>query len=158
MKKRFPLFIIDTSRAHGRERETDYIACTSSSLPFVAEATVIKETQYADEYNPDNYLVIYSEPRNNLRMRIRIVSIAEKHDKAEIRSLLRRAMKEMLTRRQTKAVDVENVSDDAVIDIINILLGQVYENLRENPNDGQQKVVKGVFEKIIERFNQNNEE
>jgi hypothetical protein len=67
-------------------------------------------------------------------------------------------MKEMLTRRQTKAVDVENVSDDAVIEIINILLGQVYENLRENPNDGQQKVVKGVFEKIIERFNQNNEE
>ncbi len=35
-KRKYPLFVIDTSRTHGRGRETDYISCTSTELPFVA--------------------------------------------------------------------------------------------------------------------------
>ena len=86
-------------------------------------------------------------------MRIRIVSIDDKHDKAEVRQLLRRALKEMLIRRNTVSVDISDVSNEAVVKTMETLLQQVYENLREEPGNAQQKMLRAVFEKIIEKFN-----
>lgn len=154
MKRDYPLFIIDTQRSHGRGREIDYLTCTSASTPFVAEVSLIDETQYVESYDANNYKVIYSDPQRDIRMRIRIVSIAENHDKAEVRQLLRRALKEVLLRKKTVSVDIADVSNEAVVTTMRILLQQVYENLREEPGDTQQKMLRAVFEKIIDKFNQ----
>lgn len=153
MKRGYPLFIIDTQRSHGRGREIDYLACTSASTPFIAEVSLITEAQYAESYDANNYKVIYSDPQRGIRMRIRIISIADNHDKAEVRQLLRRALKEVLIRRKTVSVDIADVSDEAVIKTMETLLQQVYENLREEPGNTQQKMLRAVFEKIIEKFN-----
>lgn len=154
MKRDYPLFIIDTQRSHGRGREIDYLTCTSASTPFIAEVSLITEAQYAESYDANNYKVIYSDPQRGIRMRIRIISIADNHDKAEVRQLLRRALKEVLIRKKTVSVDIADVSNEAVVTTMRILLQQVYENLREEPGDTQQKMLRAVFEKIIDKFNQ----
>lgn len=53
-QRKYPLFIIDTERSHGRSIETDYLACTSNELPFVAELKVITEEDYNEEYDPNH--------------------------------------------------------------------------------------------------------
>jgi len=50
-------------------------------------------------------------------------------------------------------VDTADVSDEAVVKTMKILLQQVYENLREEPRDTQQKMLHAIFEKIIEKVN-----
>lgn len=150
--RKYPLFIIDTDRSHGRSVETDYLSCTSMELPFVAELRVITESDYNEEYDPNNVMCAYSDRRNGLRMRIKVVSINSGYDPRQLKSLLKRALKEVLLRRQTVSVNTDDVSNEAVVKAMEILLGQVYENLRDNPNDTQQKVLKGVFTKVIEKF------
>lgn len=130
-----------------------YLACTSASTPFIAEVSLITETLYAESYDASNYKVIYSDPQRGIRMRIRIVSIADNHDKEEVWQLLRMALKEVLIRRNIVSVDIAEVSNEAVVKTMEILLQQVYENLREEPGDTQQKMLRAVFEKVIDKFN-----
>ncbi len=150
--RKYPLYIIDTDRSHGRSVETDYLSCTSKELPFVAEVKVITEAEYKEEYNPDNDLAAYSDSRHGLRMRVKVVDIDKDYDRRQLKALLKRALKEVLLRKQAVSVNVQDVSDEAVVKTMEILLGQVYENLRENPEDTQQKILKGVFNKVIDRF------
>ena len=150
--RKYPLFIIDTDRSHGRSVETDYLSCTSKELPFVAEVKVITEEDYKEEYNPDNDLAAYSDNRHGLRMRVKVMDIDKDYDRRQLKALLKRALKEVLLRKQAVSVNVQDVSDEAVVKTMEILLGQVYENLREDPEDTQQKILKGVFNKVIERF------
>lgn len=152
--RKYPLFIIDTDRSHGRSVETDYMSCTSKEVPFVAEVKVITEEDFNEEYDPANDLCAYSDRRNGLRMRLKVVSIGDKYDSRQLRQLLKRGLKEILVRKQTVTVNTKDVSDEAVVKTMQILLTQVYENLREHPDDTQQKILKGVFNKVIERFNQ----
>lgn len=149
-KRKYPLFVIDSSRSHGRGSETDYISCTSSELPFVAAVTLHKKEEYAELYNPADVIAIWSDERNGIRMRIKVISeLSVNYDKSVLCGLLRRALKEMLIRRQTQYADVDNITDDNVIKWCSVLRQQVTENLRECTTDGQQKLNLAILTKIL---------
>lgn len=152
-KRRYPLFIIDSSRSHGRGSETDYISCTSNELPFVAAVTLHKESEYAELYNPSNVTDVWSEPHGGIRMRIKVVSeLPDGYDKGTLCGLLRRALKEMLIRRVTQYVNINNITDDNVIKWCTVLRQQVTEHLRENPEDNQQKMNLAIITKILSDY------
>lgn len=149
-KRKYPLFIIDSSRSHGRGSETDYISCTSNELPFVAAVTLHKKEEYAELYNPADVTAIWSDERNGIRMRIKVVSeLPVGYDKSLLGGLLRRAIKEMLIRRGTQYAAIENITDDNVIKWCTVLRQQVTENLRECTTDGQQKLNLAILTKIL---------
>lgn len=150
MKRKYPLFIIDTSRSHGRGAETDYISCTSNELPFVAAVTLHEKKEYAELYNPADVTAVWSDERNGIRVRIKVTSeLPANYDKTVLMSLLRRAMKEMLTRRNTQYADIDNITDDNVIQWCTILRQQVTENLRKSPTDAQQRMNLAILTKIL---------
>lgn len=151
--RRFPLFIIDTDRSHGRSAETDYLCCTSQELPFVAQVDMITDAQYLEEHNPSNAKAIYSEPRNGIRIRVRVVSIKDNYDNSQLKSLLRRALKEVLLRRKTMTVDISDVTNEAVVKVMTTLRQQIFEQLREDPNDKIAKMMKAVLTKVINDYN-----
>lgn len=152
-KRKFLLFVVDTSRSHGRGAETDYISCTSRELPFVASATLHSKSEYAEMYDPSDDTAIWSEERNGIRMRIRVVSdLPRDYDKQELCSLLRRALKEMLIRRKTQLADLSNITDGNVIKLCTVLREQTVELLRENPDDKQQKMNRAILSRILDVF------
>lgn len=152
-KRRYPLFIIDSSRSHGRGSETDYISCTSNELPFVAAVTLHKEAEYTELYNPSDTTAVWSENRNGIRMRIKVVSdLPDNYDKSTLVSLLRRVLKEMLIRRETQYVGIDNITDDNVIKWCTVLRQQVTEHLRGNPEDNQQKMNLAILTKILKDY------
>lgn len=152
-KRKYPLFIIDTSRSHGRGAETDYISCTSNELPFVATATLHKREEYAELYNPADVTAIWSEERNGLRMRLKVASaLPDGYDKSVLCSLLRRALKEILIRRGTQYADIDNITDENVVKWCSVLRQQVTEHLRECPTDAQQRMNLAILTKILEDY------
>ena len=152
--RKFPLFIIDSSRSHGRSRETDYVSCTSNELPWVGEITLLTDKELAidQDWSSKNPMCLYSEPRNTgIRAKLKVVNSSVNIDSkniAELQSLMRRCMKEWLTRRGATAVDINDITPDAIIKFADILLEQTFENLRENPADKQAKMVEGILMKI----------
>ena len=153
MKRTYPLFIIDSSRAHGRGSETDYISCTSNEMPFVAAVTLHKEHEYAELYNPDDDTAIWSESRSDIRMRIKVISeLPSGYDKANLRALLRRALKEMQLRRPTQYADLSDITDSNVINWCTVLRQQVTEHLRERPNDKIQQMSLAIITKILNDY------
>lgn len=152
-KRKYPLFVIDTSRSHGRGRETDYISCTSNELPFVASVTLHERKEYVDLYNPEDVTTAWSDERNGLRMRVKVVSaLPEDYDKSNLTGLLRRALKEMLIRRRSQVADISNITDDNVIKWCTVLRSQVSENIREDPDDKQQKMNLAILTKILNDY------
>ena len=135
MKRKYPLFIIDTARTHGRELETDYISCTSKELPFVAEATYITEVQYQKEYNRDNDLIIYDIVRNGFRLRLEVVDVSENYDTTQLRSLLTRAVKEFIKRKQLNEIPVADNSQANKLIFINEMIKQGLQQKRREPDN-----------------------
>ncbi len=136
-KRKYPLFIVDTSRQHGRGKEIDFIACTSSECPFVATVTIHTEAEYERMYDKNDYLSIYSQYQSNkLRMRIHIVEIAHEHDKTIVRTLLQRALKDMLKRRKLAKVNTSNITNKNVIVLISALMEQAREYIRNKDDSG----------------------
>lgn len=135
MKRKYPLFIIDTARTHGRELETDYISCTSKELPFVAEATYITEAQYQKEYNRDNDLIIYDIVRNGFRLRLEVVDVSENYDTTQLRSLLTRAVKEFIKRKQLNEIPVADNSQANKLIFINEMIKQGLQQKRREPDN-----------------------
>ena len=153
-KRRFPLFIIDSSRNHGRSRETDYISCTSAECPFIAEATLLnpQELEIDADWLTRNDLAVFSDPRGqNIRAKIRVVEYDPSRS-VGIHSLLRRAMKEYLVRMETVSVDPSGIKDEDVVWFCDTLLQQTYENLRKNPSDKQAMTVQKMLAKIREDY------
>lgn len=151
MKREYPLFIIDSSRAHGRCAETDYISCTSNELPFVAAVTMHKDNEYVEMYDSTDKTCIWSDARNGIRMRIKVVSILpDNYPHITLQNLLRRALKEMLIRRNTQYVCTDAVQASDTIQWVTIVRQQVTEHLRENPDDKQQRTNLAILTKILE--------
>lgn len=152
MKRKYPLFITDLSRSHGRAVETDYISCTSRELPFVAEVTYISENQYLREYDRENPLIIYDNGHNDCRIRMEVVEIREDFDPAQLRGLLTRAMKEFVTRRLvTASVDVP----DSFVDkhnFIEELIKQGQEQKRKSPGNKIVDYSLGILQSIKEDY------
>lgn len=149
--RRFPLFIVDTSRAHGRGREVDFVACTSKETPFVAEVTLLNRAELAidQDWSGKNPLCVYSDENGiGIRAKLKVVDRPDGVTPASLCSLMRRGMKEWLTRRQATVVDMADISDEAVVKFCDTLLEQTRENLREKPGDPQAKMVAGILTKI----------
>lgn len=149
--RKYPLFIIDTSRSHGRGREKDFVACTSKELPFVGEISLLNqhELEIDQDWQMKTRTVMYSEPRGGIRAKLKIVSALDDDvDYTELHSLMRRCMKEWGIRMSTVKVDLDNVSNEAVLQLIDALLEQTRENARENPNDSQARTVGAILTKI----------
>lgn len=148
MKRSLPLFIIDTSRSHGRARETDFVACTSRECPWYGEITFLNEQELVidKDWNEKNPLCMYSDQNpSGIRAKLKVVEYTSTNN---IKSLMRRCLKEWLARRNTVAVDPENISNEAVVKFCDVLLEQTRENLRENPQDQQAYMVGGILTKI----------
>lgn len=153
VKRKYPLFIIGGSRSHGRGSETNYISCTSNELPFVAAVTLHKREEYAELYDAADVTAVWSEPHGDIRMRIKVVStLPANYDKTTLSALLRRALKEMLIRRNTQYADIDNITSDAVINWFTAVRQQVVELLRESPNNEIQRMNLAIITKILERF------
>jgi hypothetical protein len=153
-KRRFPLFIIDSSRSHGRGRETDYISCASAECPFIAEATLLnpQELEIDADWLTRNDLAVFSDPRGqNIRAKIRVVDYDPSRSSG-IHSLLKRAMKEYLVRMETVSVDPSDIRKEDVVWFCTTLLQQTYENIRENPSDKQAMTVQKILAKIREDY------
>jgi len=125
-KRKYPLFVIGTSRNHGRGKEIDYISCASNELPFIAAVSLHKTKEYAGLYNPEDHTAVWSRPHGDIRMRIKVVSeLPAGYSAAALTNLLRRALKEMAIRRSTQYVDINNVTDEDVIRWATIIRQQV---------------------------------
>lgn len=131
----------------------DYISCTSNELPFVAAVTLHQESEYAELYNQSDVTAVWSEPHGGIRMRIKVASeLPDGYDKATLGGLLRRALKEMLIRHGTQYADIDNITDDNVIKWCTVLRQQVTENLRECPDDRQQRMNLAILTKILRDY------
>ena len=72
-----------------------------------------------------------------------------------MRSLLQcQVMKEWRIRRGTVAVDLEDISNEAVVKFAETLLEQTRENLRENPKDHQAYMVGCILNKIKKDYSE----
>ena len=152
-KRTYPLFIIDDSRSHGRGSETDYISCTSNECPFVGKITLHEDNEYREIYNPDDYRTIWSNPQHGIRLRIQVVSqLLQGTEPSLVRSLLRRALKEVMLRNHSHRININDVTDEDIVAWADTFLLQVKENLREDPNEKYQKMHYAVLNAIKERF------
>ena len=154
--RQFPLFIVDTSRSHGRGREVDFISCTSKEIPFVGEVTLMDAAALAidQDWSQKNPLCLYSDERHGIRAKLKVVDYPQDCKLGDLRQLMKRAMKEWLLRRQTVSVDLSDVSTEAILKFCDLLLQQTAENLREDPNDSQAKTVKAILTKIKNDYEQ----
>ncbi len=156
--RNYPLFIIDTSRCHGRGREVDYIACTSAQLPWVGEVTYLSPEELAidQDWSSKNPMCLYSEPNTNgIRIKLKAIDIPSNCKMAELKQLLRRAMKEWITRLDIvtfKAAD--EPGNEAVAKFCDVLLGQNATMLRDNPDGPQARMVRSILLTIKSRFNE----
>ena len=141
-KRKFPLFIVDTSRAHGRH-ETDFIYCTSAELKFIVEVTYISEEQYLREYDKENEKIIYSKSSGTSRARLEVVEIKEGYDKTQLRGLLTRALKEFELRRVMGAFENGKPTDRAVVAFADELIKQGMEQARNAPGN---KIIQNSLE------------
>lgn len=152
----FPLFIIDNSRSHGRGREKDFVACTSKEFPWYGEISLLNEFEILvdQDFSQKNPLCLYTpENESRIRAKLKVVGapgglFVDDKNRSELQSLMRRCLKEWRIRRGTVAVDVEDISDDAVVKFASVLLEQTRENLRENPKDKQAYMVGCILTKI----------
>ena len=152
-KRTYPLFVIDSNRTHGRGQETDYISCTSNELPFVASVTLHERKEYIELYNPQDCTTVWSDERNGIRMRVKVVSsLPHDCDKSILVSLLRRALKEMQLRQKSQVADISNITDENVIQWCVVLRSQVSENLRKCPDDKIQKMNLAILSKIVDDY------
>ena len=135
MKRRYPLFIIDTSRAHGRELETDYLSCTSLDLPFVAEVTYINEAQFEREYDKTNVLIKYGLSHNGFRIRIEVVQIRPNYDATALRMLLQRALKEVEQHRSATRTAGVSITHADKISFVEELIRQGHQQHRMHPDN-----------------------
>ena len=143
--RKYPLFVIDTSRAHGRARETDFLCCTSEQEPFTAEITLVssEELELDQDYTAKNPLCLYSDANSNgIRAKIKAVQGCPS------RALLKRALKEWMLRRNIQTVNIANVTNENILGFLDALIEQSCENLRENPKDAQAHVVLSILRKI----------
>lgn len=153
-KREIPLFIIDNSRSHGRGREKDFVACTSRELPWVGEITILneRELEIDQDWQKRNTLCAYTDPNEaGIRAKLKVVSVSDGSPvgkSADLQSLMRRCLKEWRIRRGTVAVDLENITNEAVVKFADTLLEQTRENLRENPKDQQAYMVGCILTKI----------
>lgn len=149
MKRNFPLFIIDTSRAHGRARETDFLSCTSKESPFIAEITLLNKAELAidaDWANKSDDCIYSDDNGTGIRAKLKVIEGSPE------KQLMRRAMKEWLSRRAATAVNLEDISNEAIVKFCDLLLEQTRENLRENPKDQQAYMVGCILTKIKEDY------
>jgi hypothetical protein len=147
MKRNYPLFIIDTSRQHGRGVECDYISCTDSTCPFVAMLEILKEQDFLRTYDSDKWYEAWSDRVNNFRMKLSIISeLPEDHDRAK--NLLKRGLKEIMIRRKARDVDFSNINDDDVIQFVKTLQEQCYEAIRENDRPDVHRISLAMLTKI----------
>ena len=153
-KRDIPLFIIDNSRNHGRGREKDFVACTSRELPWVGEITILdeKDLEIDQDWQQKPFYVLFTDDNGSgLRGKLKVVStpvVIDNSNRGDLQSLMRRCLKEWRIRRGTVAVDLDDISNEAVVKFADILLGQTRENLRENPKDSQAYMVASILTKI----------
>lgn len=155
--RKFPLFIIDTSRSHGRGREVDFISCTSREIPFVAEVTLLDAAGLAidQDWSQKNPLCLYSDERHGIRAKLKVVDCPKDCKQGDLRQLMKRALKEWLLRRQTVSVDLSDVSTEAILKFCDLLIQQTSEELRENPSDSQAKTVRAILTRIKHDYTDN---
>lgn len=147
MARTYPLFIIDSSRQHGRGEEVDYISCTAADCPFIAKADIITNDVYLQQYDKYNDKVVYSDLRMDLRIRITVIDIGS-YDQARLRVLLRKALKEQMDRHKARTVDVNNIKNEDIVKFADLLMGQTSETLAVNPEDKTAKMVRAILQKI----------
>ena len=153
--REFPLFIIDNSRAHGRGREKDFVACTAKELPWVGEITILneKELEIDQDWIRKNPLCAYTDDNGaGFRGKLKVVVYPAGAKTGDLQALMRRCLKEWRIRRGTVAVDLEDISNEAVVRFAETLLEQTRENLRENPKDSQAYMVGCILNKIREDY------
>lgn len=172
-KREYPLFIIDNSRSHGRGREKDFVACTSRELPWVGEITILteQELEIDQDWKQKNWWCIYTDDcsasgrllptgRKNgagLRGKLKVLStpvVIDNSNRGDLQALMRRCLKEWRIRRGTVAVDLEDISNEAVVKFADTLLEQTRENLRENPKDSQAYMVGCILTKIKKDYSE----
>lgn len=154
-KREIPLFIIDNSRSHGRGREKDFVSCTSKELPWYGEITMLneKELEIDQDWSNKNPLCLYIDNGAGIWAKLKVTSapgglFVDGKNCSDLQSLMRRCMKEWRIRRGTVAVDLDNISNEAVVKFAEVLLEQTRENLRENPKDKQAYMVGCILTKI----------
>lgn len=152
-KRDIPLFIIDNSRSHGRGREKDFVACTSKELPWYGEITILteRELEIDQDWQQKPFYVLFTDDNGaGLRGKLKVLHVdyIDDRNRGDLQSLMRRCLKEWRIRRGTVAVDMENISNEAVVRFAETLLEQTRENLRENPKDKQAYMVGCVLTKI----------
>lgn len=147
-----PLFIIDSSQTHGRGYETEWVSCTSASCPFIASVVVIDEQEYARHYDPSDTMTAYSEVHNGVRLMVHVTNICAEHDPSQLRTLLRKLVKELMLRKAIVEYSPEAPSDEAIIKFIEILQGQNRENLRTEPNEQTHRTVYALLKKMHDDY------
>ena len=155
-KREIPLFIIDSSRSHGRGREKDFVVCTSKELPWYGEITILneRELEIDQDWKMKPSIVMFTDDNGaGLRGKLKVTGMpgglyVDNKNRSYLQALMRRCLKEWRIRRGTVAVNLDNISNEAVVKFADTLLEQTRENLRENPKDSQAYMVGCILTKI----------
>ena len=108
-----------------------------------------EELSIDQDWSSKNPLCLYTEPNpTGIRGKLKVVDYPKDAKMSDLKSLMRRCLKEWRIRRGTVAVDLENISNEAVVKFAETLLEQTRENLREKPNDKQAYMVGCILTKI----------
>ena len=157
-RREFPLFIIDSSRSHGRGREKDFVACTSKELPWVGEITILteQELEIDQDWQQKNWWCAYTDANKaGMRGKLKFLStpiIISNKNRGDLQYLMRRCLKEWRVRRNTVAVNLDDVSNEAVVKFADALMEQAHENLRQVPTDSQARMVLAILSKIKQDY------
>ena len=149
-KRDIPLFIIDSSRSHGRGREKDFVACTSRELPWYGEITILteRELEIDQDWQAKNWWCAYTDDNGaGLRGKLKLVStpvVISNSNRGDLQALMRRCLKEWRIRRCTVAVDLENIT----LGNTHLMHSIAHFVLRENPKDSQAYMVGCILTKI----------
>ena len=119
----------------------------------------LEELEIDQDWQQKNWWCIYSDDNGaGIRAKLKVLSvphtIIDKSNRGDLQSLMRRCLKEWRIRRGTVAVDLENISNDAVVKLADTLLEQTRENLRENPKDNQAYIVGCILTKIKKDYSE----
>jgi len=133
MKRKIPLFIIDDSKRHGRgPDECDFFACTSKQLPFVGCIDILTEREYLSTHNNNDATTAYGAPRNGFVVRVHATEAPNKYDDSDLKNLLKRALKEIETRKSLFEINVNEISDKDVINFLEIQTKAMESEMRKS--------------------------
>lgn len=150
-----PKYIIDISRQHGGEIDTDYLYCTDSRCPLVACVKIITLQEREEIEKAEHHMFAFGEKRGNYCSCVKAIDTPYFYDARVIKSLLHGAADKYDDLISSSIVDTSNVNTSDVLTLMRELIRQEKENIVLFPDKKEQyQAVLAILMKIKNDYNE----